>query len=418
MRKVLLLLTALLQRAEGFVVVGYVPEYRFEAVDWAGVVARTTHLLLFSLEPAENGDLKGVQNVAAVLRSTSRLQQALKNAGKAAPQVMVTVGGAGRSQHFAAATGEKKVRRRLARRIVKLLEEQPTLAGVDLDWEAPRKPQEWRDLGRLAGEIRSLGSKDASRKLLITMAYHPRSGALEAFAELKGKKSETSFVDLFDLCHAMTYSQFDHQRHHSTAAMDLAAVEEWKDAGLPRERLTLGLPFFGVTKKGESMSYGQIVDRDPTVKRFTANDESTDGTYFINAKSAAKKVQFAAQQGLAGVAIWELGQDKPASDAAEGSLLRHIWEAVEEVGTPVSFWRRLLSYAVPSSEDQVYAALSAVVFVYLLVRVLASTPPGLVVAAGLEPARKRLGVALAAQRAKEAAEKTITEEPDAAPAEG
>merc|ERR1712113_699773 len=98
-----------------FAIIGYVPEYRFGSLDWDSAVRLTSHLVLFSVEPAADGDLRGIENMKPLGMPGSALKAALSNAGAQAPKVLVAVGGAGRSEHYAAAVSTKKSRKKLAK---------------------------------------------------------------------------------------------------------------------------------------------------------------------------------------------------------------------------------------------------------------------------------------------------------------
>jgi len=349
-------------------VIGYVPEYRFSSVDWAGIVSSTTHMVLFSVEPGPEGDLMASDLLANVLRPGSGLRDALDRAGKSAPKVLISVGGAGRSKHFGTVAASTKGRKRLVKQITKLIESNPFLAGVDLDWEAPQSQQQWKELGNIAKDLR-VPFKDRPEGFMVSMTYHPRSGAVQAFAGLRGKKSDVTFIDLFDLFHAMAYSQYDRERRHSSPQIDRAALAEWAQAGLPPEKLTLGLPFFGVVRKtGEAKTYEQIVDEEPSLVHRRGVDESKSGIYFVNARSLTEKVRFADEHGLGGVMIWELGQDKAVSSGQ--SLLAALWAAAQNGEVLETTWHEeILTRMHSFGENELIGMMTAIIGGYLLVRV-------------------------------------------------
>jgi hypothetical protein len=341
MRWALQLLTALLTPAfsRGVAGVGYVPEYRFDTVDWKVAVSSTTHLILFSLEPDATGALLGLDRMEYVLKKSSNLRRAMRGLGEAGPKLLISVGGgAGRSKHFAQVAKKPKARKNFVGRLTKLLEDQPLLSGVDLNWEAPTSVQQWRDLGRLAQEFR-LAATESKRNgtlqgdALLSMAYHPNLGAVANFSGLRGKASDKGFAELFDLCHAMAYTTFDDQRRHTSQQTDQAAIDEWASAGLPMNRLTLGIPFFGVLRKtGETVPFQDLAAKEPWLTSNPQVDEAS-GVYFVNTKSISKKVRFAARPGWAGVMRWELGQD-----SKDGHLLRSVWSVSQTAAQAQGSW--------------------------------------------------------------------------------
>lgn len=384
---IVLVLLALTRRSASFAVVGYVPEYRFKSLDWDGTMQRTTHLILFSAEPTADGDLNGLDRFWLLRQGSSPFRLALKRAGSRAPKVLISIGGQSRSDHFAAAAADKTARRKLARRIVQLLLDFPVLSGIDLNWETPQNVDQWRDLRRLAHEIRDRMSGSDGVPLpgnpLLTMSYHPVTGAVDQFASLQSKGKAKSFVEYFDMCHAMSYSLFDENHRHATQRAAKMSIEEWAKKGLPSSRLTLGIPFFGISrhKNGVAASWSELLERDPTLKDRPDVDETEDGIYFNNAQTLSKKVRFAMRRHLAGVMIWELGHDKAPSDANTGSLLRHVWDAAiaaaAELGSPSgspnhmkpegSFWTDLFAL-LPMSEDNIICGIAGIVGAYMLMK--------------------------------------------------
>jgi len=377
-------------RESGVAVFGYVPEYRILSVNWERVADETTHIMLFSAEVGKEGDIHEFERFMPAFTDGSPLVAAMGARHRTRlPKVLITLGGAGRSANFAQGVSTSAKRKKLAGQIAMIFEKLPYLSGIDLDWEVPQSADEWKNLGRLAKEIRTQVSP-IKPDALITMTYHPRSGAVKMFSGLKSKKSDESFVDFFDYCHGMTYSMFDHERKHSTPAMDRAAIEEWKNAGLPLSKLTLGLPFFGVDRKsGKPLTYGEIIDEEPSLVDRPGVDVSKSGVYFPNARSMANKVQMAAEFGLGGVMIWELGQDKGSDHQ---SLLRHVWAASK--GTQVEkTWLEIVYTQIHGfGLDQIVACLSALVGAVMFFKVLTYEHPSAKYAAPRE-VRNGMGAA-------------------------
>merc|ERR1712151_483616 len=112
------------------------------------------------------------------------------------------------------------------------------------------------------------------------------------------------------------------------------------------------------------MSYDDIIKKEPSLLDHPGMDEAKDDFYFINAKSIRKKVRFARHQGLWGVMLWEVGQDKGffgASKNTEGSLLKHIRAAVEEdLQRTWEEFLDMLSARSPISEVQLILGLSSI----------------------------------------------------------
>eukprot|EP00929_Paragymnodinium_shiwhaense_P088396 TRINITY_DN48714_c0_g1_i1.p1 TRINITY_DN48714_c0_g1~~TRINITY_DN48714_c0_g1_i1.p1 ORF type:complete len:480 (+),score=107.15 TRINITY_DN48714_c0_g1_i1:133-1572(+) len=322
-----------------FNVVGYVPDYHYTAMNWDNIVQRTTHLVLFSLEPQGDGELKGAERSQPQLRPLhdgSALMQALKKAGKHAPKILLALGGASRSAHFPAMASKKEARRRLVKRLIAVFKEYPVLAGVDLDWETPQNAEHYRDLGKLAADIRKgfeqeqdAGGAPLRKELIVSMTYHPLVGQVSLFAGLQSKTSGKHFIDYFDMCHSIAYSKYDSEKRHSTYEVSEAAIDEWTRLGLPASKLTLGLPFFGLNRKtGDHVGYNQIVDDQPSLLKEPDVDENQQGYWFNGPTLLERKVQMAASKKVAGVMVWELGQDYKWP---QQGLLRKVWNTARTV---------------------------------------------------------------------------------------
>ncbi|CAK9052463.1 unnamed protein product [Durusdinium trenchii] len=330
-------LMALVQRVCAIAVVGYVPDYRFNSIDWRKAVARTTHLILFSVEPKVDG-LQNLDTIRGILRPQSALSVALEQAGADAPKVLVSVGGAGRSADFGQVLGSKKSRKRLAKQLLSLLQELPQLSGLDFDVEVQNP--DWLNLAKLVLMLRTAIGSRGGEMPVMTMTFHALSAAMKGFAPLTLKpqdSEEKRFVDLFDMCHAMTYTVMDQQGRHASEKMDTDVVEAWAKLGLPAERLTLGIPLFAVKNGAVPATYQEIVTQEPSIIS-SGQERTKEGFFFVNAASAAKKVQLAEERGIAGLMIWELGQDVLED---HGNILREVWNAAKNKG----FLHRLLGFS-------------------------------------------------------------------------
>src|SRR5262249_34846473 len=121
-----------------------------------------------------------------------------------------------------------------------------------------------------------------------------------------------------DRIHVMSY---DHGGKHSTLEQAKADVKFLLDKKVPAEKICLGMPFYGRNTKGRKESrYRKLVqDNHPA-----ADVDEVAGVYFNGIKTIQEKTRYAKENGLAGVMIWELGEDT----MDETSLLRAIGEVV------------------------------------------------------------------------------------------
>ena len=173
--------------------------------------------------------------------------------------------------------------------------------GIDFDWEHPENPVEEKAYADLIVETHQ--------------AFQPR-GLLVTVALAAWQRVEPRALAAADRIHLMAY---DHDGpRHSTPQRARADVEQLTKRGASREKICLGLPLYGrgMADRSQSMTYAEILAR---YKPDPAADEA-GGIYFNGPETIRRKTRYARDAGLAGVMIWELGQDAPGDD----SLLRAI----------------------------------------------------------------------------------------------
>lgn len=270
------------------VLAAYVPEYRLDAVK-SRELAGVTDLLYFSL--AVNPD--GLAD-ATPLRD-GRLHELRRR--MAHGRLLLSLGGWNHSAGFAGAAATSASRGRLIAQLRGLCREY-SLNGIDFDWEHPSGAAENAAYGSLILETKT---SFAPQKLLVTAALTPWT--LPPRAALQ----------VLDRVHLMAYDQPGPR--HATYEGAVKDVEAMVRAGVPRERICLGVPFYGrlMQDKNNALAYADIV------KRFAPQGgaDEAGGYYFNGPDTVRKKARYARDTGLAGVMAWELGQDVVGA----GSLL-------------------------------------------------------------------------------------------------
>ena len=217
-------------------------------------------------------------------------------------RVLLAVGGWDRGEHFAAVAASAEARATFAAAAVRVCLEK-RLDGVDLDWEHPRGERQAADYAALVAAT-AAGFRPHGLLVTVTVASmqsHPADGFAAA-----------------DRVQLMAY---DHEGRHATFEDAEADVARLRAAGVPSDKLVLGLPFYGrgVEDRGRTRTYAEIVAaRGPGEP-----PDEIDGLFLNGPATIRRKVAFARGAGLAGVMAWELGQDAPG-DAA---LLRVVTDA-------------------------------------------------------------------------------------------
>ena len=293
---------------DAFVVVGYLPEWRFGGTDWDATCASLTHLLLFSMEVAKDAKLTATDRFPSPEAMVTLREAAAKHGTK----LLLSLGGNARTNGFPVVAVDKKLRRKLVRNLAYFCEIHG-LHGVDYNWEYPANREEWEGLFAL---LKATKKEFGKRGLTVTMAYYP-DGRQERILAQAGVERHVDFV------HSMAYDQ---PGRHSTDELAATTLKNAKEAGLPYPAVTLGLPFYGRhTRTGDWKTYEDLAKEHPEVGVSGGGDEVA-GYFFNGPDTIRRKVRMAKSSGVGGVMIWEVGQDFHPDD--KRSLLQNIAQEV------------------------------------------------------------------------------------------
>jgi len=274
-----------------FVVAGYLPHYRVTAATPQSLKP-LTDLIYFGLTPPAGGSLAGEPIAPAILQ---KLQEIKRINGC---RLLLCVGGWNRSEGFAEVTLREEPRKQLVRELLKFCRDNE-FDGIDFDWEHPQGP----------GEL-------ASYQALLTEArksFNP-AGLLVTVAQASWQDLGTPAYRAVDRIHLMSYDHDYPQATLEKSQRDVERVIRW---GCPPSKVTLGVPFYGRSKGREARSYRKLMASHLSPP---SNDE-INGYAFNGSSTIMQKVRHARQKKLAGIMIWETGQDDPRE---EFSLLKAI----------------------------------------------------------------------------------------------
>lgn len=278
---------------EGFVILGYLPEYRELNPEWGKCL---TDIAYFSAEPRADGTL-----------DTSRLSdvtwQGLRTMKvEYGTRLHLTIGGWERSEGFAPMVAKPKTRAVFVQNLLAFATERQ-LDGVDFDWEFPENKTEFNNYIALLTEI-----KEAFAEHELTVSV-----ALSADTDM-----DLSQFEIADHIHIMSY---DRGLLHSTYNQAVEDLNTFTLSGIHEKKLILGVPFYGrvIAKPYTPYTYQHIMTRYHP----PADQDQVDGIYFNGVKNVQYKTCFVRENGFGGIMIWELGQDT----WNETSLLRAVYEA-------------------------------------------------------------------------------------------
>lgn len=196
------------------------------------------------------------------------------------------------------------------------------LDGVDIDIEGQLLTEIDR-AGDYTPFIAALSDAMKARGKLLTCAT----------ASYEGGMIPISSIPYFDLVNIMSYDAIgpswgEAGAEHSHYDMAVRDLDLWLARGVPRERLILGVPFYGYGFGGEkaNWSYRDLVaayGKDAT--KVDVIGDRCAGCRYITHNSPAtieKKSRLGAEKG-GGVMVWELSQDNP-DHALTGAIRRGI----------------------------------------------------------------------------------------------
>lgn len=273
----------------------YLPDYRAKSLQSLELHG-TTDLILFSAMPRDDGSV-----------DFSRISPAMLALGKEASTdgdlaVTVCVGGWGKGKNFAKAVSTGEARNRFVNDLAGFCRDN-ALAGVDIDWEFPKGEREHADLAlfleALSGRLRPEG-----RVLTIALGYT--------------RPLPRDCWQWIDRVHLMSYQPWSPRDYEPWLE---ESVERFLDAGLPPEKLLVGLGFYAKEKAGDrrAVSWRRLREGHPL-------PDSEHGFWPAGPETCDLRIRLVKKYSLGGVMVWEYGHDAVGT---EHSLLRHLTGRLE-----------------------------------------------------------------------------------------
>jgi chitinase len=264
-----------------FRVVGYLPEYRLARFDPEDAKF-ITDLIYFAVTPTSAGDA----GLGRIRPESFAVIKTIK--AKRGTRILLCLGGWGRSGGFAQLSASADARKKLIDQLRDFCQKNG-FDGVDLDWEHPSKADDVRNHGKLLTELKAVF---APLKLQVSIA-------LAGWQEISPEA-----IAAVDVIHLMAY---DARGKHSTLEFAKTDVDRVVKKGVPPEKICLGVPFYGRSTSNANRS---TIYADIAKKYHPAPDvDEVDGIYFNGPKMIEQKTKLALERKLAGIMIWELGQD-------------------------------------------------------------------------------------------------------------
>lgn len=278
------------------------------------------------------------------IKSPSRLQQvvALKKQNPDL-KVVLSVGGWG-AGNFSEMAGDAGHRKKFCENCLAAVK-QYGLDGIDIDWEYPSSssagisssPYDINNFTLLMKELRT----ELGPERLLTIATY----AGVKYYDLKTAGQYLDFINI------MTYDMGRPPYHHSalyssskTKNSCEEAVEKHFQAGVPYEKLVLGVPFYGKPSEGESIDYGYIISGE--YSKYTRRwDDVSKVPYLVDEagamvlcyddeQSLALKADYIKSKGLLGAMYWSIEADDASWTLSKTLASRLLGNAQEEPENP------------------------------------------------------------------------------------
>lgn len=286
-------------------VVGYLPCYRFPVVEDLQL-DKLTHLCIAFANPDAHGRLQteGID-----------IKPIVERAHRDSLKVMISLAGGGLREAWKTAWKQYLQawnRPLLIRNIMQYVRDND-LDGVDVDLE-------WKDVDEnYSPFILALGRALHAEGKILTLAV-PAKHRYEHMSKAALRSADFINIMAYDLT---GHWAPDKPGPHAPYLLAVSALEYWGDQGLPKEKLVLGLPFYGwdfSSTRVRSMNFAEIVARNPA---FAHRDQM--GKVYYNGLTTIEAKTELAMEKAGGVMIWEIGRDAVGTPY---SLLSAVAKAV------------------------------------------------------------------------------------------
>ncbi len=289
----------------GLEVVGYLPSWKIDTVQ-PEQVRHLTDLVYFSMAATANGELvtKGLL--------PAHLDFLLKVKRQYGIHLVLGITDHKKNGSLAQIAASAALRLKFARTLTAYLKAKG-FGGADFDWEYPSDTQR-DDYEALLREVKAAFGPEGFRLSVALSPSHPLS---------------RSGYDAVDRVHGMMY---DDEGKHSTMGRIIDHVEAMISDGVDPSKLQLGIPFYGRGYTAHGPKWSQAVSYKELQQRYSPApaQDVVSGYYFNGIDTIRQKVRYAKLRGLAGLMVWEIGQDTTDSS----SLLAAISETRQDLAKP------------------------------------------------------------------------------------
>jgi len=298
------------QTASQFRVVGYVRTSDIENGKTSGInLGKVNYINIAFINPDETGNFRAMSGLNAFVIAAHN-----KNV-----KVLASIGGGLAPVYFRPLLSDS-LRSDFIKNAVQFVKDNQ-LDGVDADLEGEYIDNNYENF------ITELSAALKQRGKLLTAAVA---------TVYKSRYTDKALAQL-DFINIMSYDKtgpwnLKNPGQHSPYAMAVDDLDYWNNArGIPKEKLSLGLPFYGYgfgPNAPEEMSFKGITGKYPGSEKTDSVTVTGGGVVYYNGIPTIKAKTALALQKAGGIMIWQLLQD--ASE--DNSLLKVINETITNPG--------------------------------------------------------------------------------------
>jgi chitinase len=275
------------------------------------------------------------------------MPELLELAHSAERTVILDVGGGRSYEAFASVLADPTERGTFVQNLTRFILEQG-YDGASIDWEFPQTPGDGQNLSALMAELRaSFDAADRDLQLSVAVSSNEKRG------QWIDAEAITPKVDYYLVMTFGYYGPWSSESGHNaplyppppqegpSRCVDQSLRYWIETRGVPRSKILMGLPFFGLwfdsedlyqafteTRQADYRNIKPLVNSgysyhwdDSSQVPYLIHDDSPGVWSYDDPHSVAIKVDYVLSNGLGGVAIWDLTMDLVAG---EHELLKAI----------------------------------------------------------------------------------------------
>jgi len=268
--------------------------------------SKVTHINIAFINPDSTGNFETMPGLKAF--SDNMHSRHIK--------VLASIGGGSAPEYYSELLSDGK-RGDFTKKLASLTESYD-LDGIDVDLEGKRIDTNYESF--ITGLSIVLKAKDKLITAAVATAYK--------------KRYTDKALASFDFISIMSYDKTGPWKPkksgpHAPYKMAVKDVDYWTDKGIAKEKLNVGIPFYGYgfgPDAPESMSFRKIISTYPASENQDEVDLPAGGTIYYNGIPTIKKKTKLALKKTGGIMIWQLLQD------AQGdlSLLKVVNDMIEQ----------------------------------------------------------------------------------------